>query len=870
MHRVVPAAIALAAHLGPVAFLPGESRAEDGPLRLDGVSLQLAVDRRTGRWSLVDKASGVRWPTEGAAGAGSTRALSGGFTSADASRADRLRLEREGAAVEFRLARGGRSLELRWEVGEAEEIEALGDALRVSDAEGGCAIVPCREGLLVPAEGGKTFRRTFGTSEYEGVHMNALAFVKAGSGLLVTWDDAYVFPTLESSAAPGSSGSRTLTARFSLRRSARSLVLTPVGKADWNRVAAAYRELREESGLACTLREKIARNPDLERLIGASNVKLWTCLARRMNEESTKEESVTVHWTFDEAAAIAEHIRRDLDIDRCLFMMGGWTEGGYDCRHPDDLPANPECGGNEALARAIERIQSLGYIACLHDNYQDMYRDARSWDPSYIEKRPDGGLVAGGRWLGGRAYMVCAPKQLELARRPQNLPGIRRLFPARSYFIDTTYAVGPRECHDPDHPIGRNEDILWKRRLSDYAREIFGLFGSECGREWALRHSDFFEGLVGVSGKYYHSLDPDELGATVIPFWEMVYHDCQICWGKYGYAAGSAAQYVAHHVLCARPLHHHSIPDHLYWKADADRGGLDVRPRVVSVEPAGERRFRIRYSWDVREAPDRDWRVFVHFGRREEILFQDDHAPDPPTSRWRKGARVEIGPREAAVPEGLAAETVGIFIGLFDPKDPGRRAPLRGADSERRVPAGRLRLKPSVGLEATPEPPAPEACYLRADDGWAAGLHPTDIFLKNTHEILGPLHAETAHRLLARLEFLSEDRSLRRATYGSGDEAVEVVVNFASRDAEATTRLGGSVLLPPFGFVVEGPRLVAFYAKRWGGEIYPSGSLFTVRSLDGAKLGEAKRVRVFHGFGSRVLPWKGRRLEVERETVIAP
>ena len=296
-----------------------------------------------------------------------------------------------------------------------------------------------------------------------------------------------------------------------------------------------------------TLREKIERNPRVELLVGAANFKLWTCLARRMNEESTAEESVRVRWTFDEAAAIAEHLHRDLGIRRCLFMIGGWTEGGYDCRHPDNLPANPECGGNDALADAVRRIQKLGFVACLHDNYQDMYRDAASWDPAVIEKKPDGSLITGGRWLGGRAYMVCAPKQVELAMRPQNLPEIQRLFDPWSYFIDTTYAVGPRECSDPNHPLGRNDDIVWKSRLSDEARKLFGIFGSECGREWALPHSDFFEGLVGVSGRYFHNLDPAKLGATVIPFWEMVYHDCQICWGKYGYSAGEAAEFVAHH-----------------------------------------------------------------------------------------------------------------------------------------------------------------------------------------------------------------------------------------------------------------------------------------------------------------------------------
>ena len=133
-----------------------------------------------------------------------------------------------------------------------------------------------------------------------------------------------------------------------------------------------------DRGLAVTLRDKIQRDPHVELLLGAANVKLWTCLDRKMNEESTQEESVEVHWTFDEAAQIAEHLHRDIDLKRCLFMIGGWTEGGYDCRHPDNLPANPECGGNEALASAIERIQALGFVGCLHDNYQDMYRDARA------------------------------------------------------------------------------------------------------------------------------------------------------------------------------------------------------------------------------------------------------------------------------------------------------------------------------------------------------------------------------------------------------------------------------------------------------------------------------------------------------------
>jgi len=224
----------------------------------------------------------------------------------------------------------------------------------------------------------------------------------------------------------------------------------------------------------------------------------------------------------------------------------------------------------------------------------------------------------------------------------------------------------------------------------------------------------------------------------VIPFWEMVYHDCQVCYGKYGYAADRAAGYVAHHLLAARPLHYHSIPDHLYW----------TRPR-------------------------------------------DE--------------------------------------------------------------------KHSTG---------PEACYLRTDQGWAAGMCPTDVFLKNTHEVLGPLAAQTAHERLTSFEFLSSDGAVRRATYGQGEWATRVTVNFGSSDAPAQSPRGGAVLLPAWGFVVDGPKFAAFYAKRWNGWDYPRGALFTLQAVVGEGLDQAAKVRIFHGFGDPQITWRNTTHEIPREQVL--
>lgn len=821
-----PALLCLASVPALCAVQPGQSE-----------QLCLAVEPASGLTVLEDVRGGVRWEL--------------------------------GKVTDAAVANGGRSVVLSTTPASQEWIKILDGALAIGGGEQGYALVPAREGLLIPADGSVEFSHRFGTSSYEGCHMNLLGFVKQGAALLVTWEDPYITPELAKKK-------QGLTCSVSVRRPPHlaapapvQLMLTPLGKGDWNTIAAAYRRVAEDKGLAVTWRDKEARNPEARKLVGASNAKLWTCLARRRNEDSTRDESVEVKWTFDEAASLAEHLKRDLSIDRCMFVLGGWSEGGYDCRHPDVLPANAECGGNEALANAVRRIKALGYVAGFHDNYQDMYRDAKSWDPSCLQKKADGSPMTGGRWLGGRAWLVCSPETVRLACRAENMPGVQKQFAPQAYFIDTTYAVGPQECFDPRHPLNYASDIRWKQKLSDEARQVFGLFGSECGREWAIPHSDFFEGLSGVSGRYFHNLDPAALGATVVPLFEMVYHDCEAVYGKYGYNPDSAAEYVVHHALCGRTLNYHSFPNHLYWQGTETGEGAMVRarPSVVNVEPAGPRKFRIRYRWQVEGDCQGDWRVLVHFGKGEPIPFQNDHTPGRPVSTWRTGEVIEEGPFEVTVPESFAAGAADVYLGLFRGPGGEERAALPGCGMDRRVCAGRLRLKPAIAFEALPAVPliGDPACFTRAGNGWAEGMCVTDRFVKNTHELLGPLAGITAHARLTRLEFADPDRSVRRAIFAqaSGEIAATVTVNFGGSVAAVSSAAGGEVRLPPWGVLIESPGFVAFHALSWAGRQYQAPVLFAIRSENG-------RDRIFHGFGDERITWRGRELSVRRESEFVP
>jgi hypothetical protein len=96
-----------------------------------------------------------------------------------------------------------------------------------------------------------------------------------------------------------------------------------------------------------------------------------------------------------------------------------------------------------------------------------------------------------------------------------------------------------------------------------------------------------------------------------------------------------------------------------------------------------------------------------------------------------------------------------------------------------------------------------------------------------------------------------------------------VVANVGRTDATIETKQGGTVVLPPWGVVVEAPRFAAFYARRWGGQSYPDGALFTLQSLDDQPLATSGQVRVFRGFGPATLTWRNRTWTIAREQTIA-
>jgi len=896
--------------IGPEPLSPEEVKARRErlarrlrrPVVLEQPTFRFALDPELGAFELVDKRTGVRWTSNLEQNLFGTVELASEETERTAvlERFEAVERTPDGLHLSTPLQVDGQptgltlhvfiepvsepeGLRFRYEVKAAatsywqvRAVKLLDRALGTTDADKGYAVVPYRLGELLSANEGLPATRSYLT--YNNTSLALYGAVKQGSALLVAWAHPdtllEVFTTWPDH--PLVSGRRMLSMSLTLRGEAREFTLHPLGRGGYVEIARAYRPIARRHGWLKTWAEKRPEFPQVDQMFGAADFKPFvfsrTVPSSRFNR--TGREQTHLSYTFTEAAQVAEHLHRDLQIDRAMYVLAGWIHRGYDNQHPDILPAAPECGGNERLAECARRVKACKFLFGLHDNYQDMYRDAPSWDEKYLNKTQDGRPKKGGNWAGGQAWQVCAIKQVELASRPQNLPTVKQLFGPTIYFIDTTFAWPLVTCEDPEHPMNRVDDMRWKSRLCDVAKEHFGLFGSEEGREWAVPHADYFEGLLShkVSAGRTERGFSRTAGGVVVPLFELIYGDCLNLYTHQGdRATPSRPQYILDHVLYAENAVYAFGP-HLYY-TQPDVGPLPVTVAVTNFRPTGPRTFQVTYQWRVTGEVKQDYRCFVHFTHpkgereRENIAFQDDHELPRPTSTWRQGEVIVDGPRTVEVPDKYQGD-VEWLIGLY--KADGR-AELTGLVSVNgrhhlgtlRVEGDHLTFVPST-RRANPR------LLARADQGWAQGLNETDRFIKNTYEVLSWLNRITAETPMTDHRFLTPDRSVEYSAFGE----VQIWVNYGPEPyvvppPEPLQALSDQpTILPENGFLVLSPRFVALHATSFGGLTYEESVLFTARSLDDRPLWESERVRIYHGFGEPRLQLGGKEFQVEREAVV--
>lgn len=162
--------------------------------------------------------------------------------------------------------------------------------------------------------------------------------------------------------------------------------------------------------LFTSLREKAARNPLVDQLIGSAFVHKG--IKSHIEPDSLFYDSDNPehndHLTsFDTRT---EEIKQyhEMGIKKLYLHLDGWAEPGYDNQHPDILPPCIQAGGWDGLKKLSDTMQTYNYMLGLHDQYRDYYFNAKSFDPANACMNEDGSIFDMARWAGGRQSLLCA------------------------------------------------------------------------------------------------------------------------------------------------------------------------------------------------------------------------------------------------------------------------------------------------------------------------------------------------------------------------------------------------------------------------------------------------------------------------------
>lgn len=283
-------------------------------------------------------------------------------------------------------------------------------------------------------------------------------------------------------------------------------------------LAKRFRQHAQQQRLLVTLKEKLKRNPNLERLFGAPDV--W-------GDSSLK---------FARAAKAA-------GVEKMIIQ-------------------------GRTSAEDMRAINDLGYITSEYDNYTDILpvEPGKDIDAHHGQIPDDVVLKADGErmkaWLtwDKKQYMKRCPA-LWVPSAKVVIPKVLAERPFLGRFIDVTTAEDLYECYDLKHPLTRSAKRQCGVDLLGYTRSLGLVTGGEHGRYWAVPQLDYIEGMQSGGstswpagwllhpkskdqqfenpwgGKFGKWADYEKWGighATRVPLWELVFHDCVVStwyWG---------------------------------------------------------------------------------------------------------------------------------------------------------------------------------------------------------------------------------------------------------------------------------------------------------------------------------------------------
>jgi len=388
-------------------------------------------------------------------------------------------------------------------------------------------VVPFMQGMLLPKKWPKQVRLYDTLSYGRGLYMPWWGYQQGDSVAMVILETPADAGCHFSHPAGGPTriGPRWVHSlgRLSYPRRAR---LCFFAKGNYVNLAQRYRRYVMENGHFVSLKEKIARNPLVGKLIGSPVI--HTSILIHIQPESSyyqKDDPKKNHHyvRFDKRAEQLRALSKQ-GISQAYVHLDGWGFRGYDNLHPDILPPSPEAGGWDGLSILARTCDELGYVFVLHDQYRDYYLDAKSYQERHTVVQENGQRYFGSTWYGGKQSILCS--RLALGHVTKNYRAIlNHGIKVRGAYLDVFAVIPPDECYHPEHPVTRRQCLAYRGDCFDFIRTQVGVISSEEPADWAIPHLDLVHHAP-------FALDPNPgkgpaMGIP-IPLFSLVYHDA-IC-----------------------------------------------------------------------------------------------------------------------------------------------------------------------------------------------------------------------------------------------------------------------------------------------------------------------------------------------------
>lgn len=324
----------------------------------------------------------------------------------------------------------------------------------------------------------------------------------------------------------------------------RSMTIQLLPDGDYVDIAKKYRTVAKNKGLAISLDEKIDRNPNIDKIIGAPLVNV-------MGGYPWYIDYPAYRYTWSNVREIMDDMMKTVGLNRALMCL--WI--GYQKYPPNSYPFHPSNGTVEQLAETVKYGNKKNFLVCFYHGYPALLDHDPDFDVNMSRRINKHGEIHT-RW--GRN---CSANFLSNAKA--NLPQSIRDSGQIADYTDMLTAGGLAECWDEQHGMTRTEDRRYKEELLEYINSL-GLFtGSENARGWAVPYMAYAKnGGMGGSNPI--------LNCHTVPLFNMVYKDCMVMYREH--------QAVSNDVMFADLAIGNHIQIHISWPGyyQSREGYMDV------------------------------------------------------------------------------------------------------------------------------------------------------------------------------------------------------------------------------------------------------------------------------------------------------